>query len=302
MNAAMPASGAGQLRPHEPMSRHTSWRVGGEAELYFRPDTRAQLISFLKDLDPVTPLLWVGLGSMLLVRDGGIRGVVIATARALGQVEQLPDNVVAAGAGVPCTALARRCARWGLGPAEFFAGIPGTVGGALTMNAGAFDGATWDRVLSVETVDRSGTVRHRSPADFEVAYRHVSGPAGEWFLGANFGFQAADGDALARVQQLMQQRQDSQPLGEASCGSVFRNPPDDFAARLIEAADLKGHAIGGAIVSDKHANFILNTGNATAADVEQLIHHVQDVVMARHGVMLVPEVHIVGEAAGADVS
>ncbi|MGI9329908.1 MAG: UDP-N-acetylmuramate dehydrogenase [Gammaproteobacteria bacterium] len=296
----MSESGAARMRRHESMSRHTSWRVGGEAELYFRPDTREQLIHFLKDLDPATPLLWVGLGSNLLVRDGGIRGVVIATARALGDVEQLPDNVVAAGAGVPCTALARRCARWGLGPAEFFAGIPGTVGGALTMNAGAFDGATWDRVLSVETVDRTGTIRRRSPADFEIAYRHVSGPAGEWFLGASFGFQAADGDALARVQQLMQQRQDSQPLGEASCGSVFRNPPGDFAARLIEAANLKGFAIGGAVVSEKHANFILNTGAATAADVEQLIEHVQAVVSDRHGVNLVPEVHIVGESAGDD--
>ena len=291
--ASMPATGA-MLR-NEPMSRHTSWRVGGPAEIYFRPGTRAELLDFLRDLDPATPVLWVGLGSNLLVRDGGVRGVVIATAKALGESERLDANRVQAGAGVPCTALARRCARWGLGPAEFLAGIPGTVGGALTMNAGAFGGETWDRIASVETVDRAGQVHHRTAADYDIGYRHVQGPEGEWFLSAQFQFEAADGDALDRLKVMLQQRQDSQPLGEPSCGSVFRNPPGDHAARLIETAGLKGHSIGGAVVSDKHANFIINAGDATATDVEALINYVRDTVAATHGVRLVPEVHIVGD-------
>ena len=291
--ASMHATGA-MLR-NEPMSRHTSWRVGGPAEIYFRPGTRAELLDFLRDLDPATPVLWVGLGSNLLVRDGGVRGVVIATAKALGESERLDANRVQAGAGVPCTALARRCARWGLGPAEFLAGIPGTVGGALTMNAGAFGGETWDRIASVETVDRAGQVHHRTAADYDIGYRHVQGPEGEWFLSAQFQFEAADGDALDRLKVMLQQRQDSQPLGEPSCGSVFRNPPGDHAARLIETAGLKGHSIGGAVVSDKHANFIINAGDATATDVEALINYVRDTVAATHGVRLVPEVHIVGD-------
>ncbi len=298
MSAAAQNPAAAEVLRNEPMSKHTSWRVGGPAEVFFRPNTRAELLSFLQTLDPATPLLWVGLGSNLLVRDGGLRGVVIATAKALGESRRLEDGIVEAGAGVPCTALARRCARWGLGPAEFLAGIPGTVGGALTMNAGAFGGETWDRVVAVETADRAGVVRRRTPADYRVAYRHVSGPEGEWFLSVQFQFDAVDADALERLKGMLQQRQDSQPLGEPSCGSVFRNPPGDHAARLIDSAGLKGCAIGGAVVSEKHANFIINSGGATAADVEQLIEHVRDTVAARHGVTLVPEVHIVGEATG----
>ncbi|UCG73115.1 MAG: UDP-N-acetylmuramate dehydrogenase [Chromatiales bacterium] len=298
MNAAARKPAAAAVLRNEPMSRHTSWRVGGPADVYFRPDTRDELVSFLQALDADTPVLWVGLGSNLLVRDGGVRGVVIATAKALGESQQLDGGRVEAGAGVPCTALARRCARWGLGPAEFLAGIPGTVGGALTMNAGAFGGETWDRVVAVDTIDRAGVVRRRTPADYEIGYRHVRGPAGEWFLSAQFQFDRVDAAALERLKDMLQQRQDSQPLGEPSCGSVFRNPPGDHAARLIDSAGLKGYAIGGAVVSEKHANFIINTGTATAADIEQLIAHVRDAVAAQHGITLVPEVHIVGEAVG----
>ena len=297
MSAAASVPEAPEVLRNEPMSRHTSWRVGGPAEAYVRPRTRDELLQFLAGLDPQVPILWVGLGSNLLVRDGGVRGVVIATAKALGESRQLDDGVVEAGAGVPCTALARRCARWGLGPAEFLAGIPGTVGGALTMNAGAFGGETWDRVASVETVDRRGVVRQRSPDDYDVGYRHVRGPTDEWFLSARFAFEAADPGALERLKEMLRQREASQPLGEPSCGSVFRNPPGDHAARLIDTAGLKGYAVGDAVVSTKHANFILNAGSATAADVEQLINHVRDTVAAVHGIELIPEVHIVGTPA-----
>jgi UDP-N-acetylmuramate dehydrogenase len=294
MMAAM-ATGGTELRRDEPMSRHTSWRVGGPADVYFQPASRDELIAFLRDLDPQTAVHWVGLGSNLLVRDGGVRGVVLNTSRALGSVSRLEGGLVEAGAGVPCTSFARRCARWGLGPAEFFAGIPGTVGGALRMNAGAFGGETWDRVESVETIDRRGEVHRRQPEEFSVGYREVRGGEGEWFLSARFALEDQAEGALQRVKQMLRDRQDSQPLGLPSCGSVFRNPPGDFAARLIETAGLKGRRVGGAEVSGKHANFIINTGKATAADVEALIDLVRDEVAARHGVRLQLEVHVLGE-------
>jgi UDP-N-acetylmuramate dehydrogenase len=287
---------AGELRHEEPMSRHTSWRVGGPAEIYFRPESRADLCAFLAQLDPDTPVHWVGLGSNLLVRDGGLRGVVLNTSRALGKLRQTDDTGgVEVEAGVACTQLARRCARWGLGPAAFFAGIPGTVGGALRMNAGAFGGETWDRVIEVDTVDHSGRVHCRDRSAFDVAYREVRGPVGEWYLAARFGFDADSGDQKEDLRALLQERQQRQPLGLPSCGSVFRNPPGDHAARLIEAAGLKGRRRGAAQVSEKHANFIINTGGASAADVEDLIEEVRDTVQARHGVRLELEVHVLGE-------
>ncbi|HHQ14396.1 MAG TPA: UDP-N-acetylmuramate dehydrogenase [Chromatiales bacterium] len=296
MNAVRTVEDLGELRRDEPMSKHTSWRVGGTADLYFRPASKAALVEFLTQLEPGTPVHWVGLGSNLLVRDGGIRGVVISTANALGGLQRMGEQQVEAEAGVPCTVFARRCTRWGLGPAEFFAGIPGTIGGALAMNAGAFEGETWDHVVEVETVDRTGTVRSRDRADFDVSYREVGVPPGEWFLAARFRFDEIADANLDRVRALLQERQQKQPLGLPSCGSVFRNPPGDHAARLIESAGLKSLQIGGARVSDKHANFIINTGDASAADIEQLIRRVQAEVARVHGVELVPEVHILGTA------
>jgi UDP-N-acetylmuramate dehydrogenase len=242
---------------------------------------------------------WVGLGSNLLVRDGGVRGVVVAVQDALADIEYLGDGRIRAGAGVACTILARYCVRRLLGPAEFFAGIPGTVGGALAMNAGAFGGETWQQVESVEVVNRAGEVRRRYPAEYTVGYRHVSGPKDEWFLSADFLFTENYATSMERIKTLVDERREKQPLGLPSCGSVFRNPPGDHAARLIDAAGLKGYAIGGAVVSDKHANFIINSGNASAADIESLIRQIQTTVKTQFGVELVPEVHIIGESARA---
>lgn len=294
----MAAPEKARVRYGEPMSRHTSWRVGGPADIYFKPRSRDELVQFLQRREPGTPVHWVGLGSNLLVRDGGVRGLVIATAGCLEHLRDLGDGLVESEAGVPCTVLARHCARWRVGPAEFFAGIPGTVGGALAMNAGAFGGETWQCVAEVETVDGAGVVRRRPPGDFRVAYREVQGPAGEWFLSARLRFDPARPTSMDAVRAVIQRRQETQPIGKPSCGSVFRNPPGDFAGRLIEAAGLKGHRIGGAQVSEKHANFIINTGRATAADIEALIGHVQATVEAVHGVRLQPEVHVIGETAG----
>lgn len=295
---AMAAPEKARVLYGEPMAQHSSWRVGGPADVFFRPRSREELVQYLRRLDPAVPVHWVGLGSNLLVRDGGVRGVVIVTAGCLFHVRHAGGGIVEAEAGVPCTVLARHCARWQIGPAEFFAGIPGTVGGALAMNAGAFGGETWQRVEMVETVNRRGEVARRRPAEFRVGYREVSGPAGEWFLAARLRFDPKTPTSLEGVREVIQQRQARQPLGMPSCGSVFRNPPGDYAGRLIEAAGLKGFRIGGAQVSTKHANFIVNTGKATAAEIEVLMRHVQDTVERVCGVRLVPEVRVLGEPAG----
>ncbi len=296
MAMARELSVVGELRQNEPMSRHTSWRVGGPAETFFIPASIEDLSSFLADLDRDTPLFWHGAGSNLLVRDAGLPGVVISATKMLRHLERVGDHRVRAGAGLPCTQLARQCVRWQLGPSEFFAGIPGTVGGALAMNAGAHGGETWERVASVQTIDRGGVLHERTPDEFTIAYRSVKGPANEWFLEANFDFDPDNTPSMATMKSMLERRKTTQPLGLPSCGSVFRNPPGDYSARLIEAAGLKGHRIGGAEVSTKHANFIINRDNASASDIEELIEHVQKTVLDVHGVDLQHEVRIVGEA------
>ncbi len=296
MAAVMDMDVQGELKYDEPLAKHTSWRVGGPADVFFKPSSIDDLAAFLIALDDDSPLFWLGAGSNLLVRDGGIRGIVIAAARMLRTIERLDRLTVRAGAGLPCTQLARQCIRWGLGPSEFFAGIPGTMGGALTMNAGAHGGETWERVESVRTIDRAGEIHERAPAEYSVGYRSVTGPANEWFLEATLRFDPDVTPSMATLDAMLERRKNTQPLGLPSCGSVFRNPPGDHSARLIEAAGLKGARIGGAEVSTKHANFIINTGDASATDIEALIDHVREVVLERHGVTLEHEVRIVGEA------
>ena len=287
-----------RIRRNEPMSRHTSWHVGGPAEIYFTPSDRADLASFLRSLPAEVPVQWVGLGSNLLVRDGGIAGVVISMHGTLDRLERTGPETVYGEAGVACARIARQCIKWGLGPAEFFAGIPGTLGGALAMNAGAFGGETWRHVREVETIDRGGEEHRRPASEYRVSYRHVEPPAGqEWFLAATLSLEERPAEHRGEIDALLERRKATQPIGEWSCGSVFTNPPGDHAARLIETAGLKGLAVGGASVSVKHANFIINHGSATAADVESLIRRVQEDVQRAHGVRLHPEVRIVGEAA-----
>lgn len=296
MNAfALPPDLDTRVLRGEPMSRHTSWHVGGPAELFFTPRDEADLAVFLQSLKPDTPILWIGLGSNLLVRDGGIRGVVIDTHGVFDELERAGEDEVWCGAGVACAKLAKQCVKWGLGPAEFFAGIPGTLGGALAMNAGAFGGETWNHVQSVATLDRNGARRERPASDYQIGYRHVQGPAEEWFLGARLRFEPRPGVSNEDIRLLLARRKATQPIGEWSCGSVFTNPPGDHAARLIEACGLKGFSIGGARVSEMHANFIVNDGTASAADIESLIEHVMHTVRQRHGVALRTEVRIVGE-------
>ena len=288
----------GELKVNEPMSRHTSWRTGGSVRRFYRPADLDDLCDFLQEMNPHEPLLWLGLGSNLLVRDGGFPGTVIFTLGALTELEWLDAVTLRAGAGLTCAKVARETAKQGLTGMEFLAGIPGTLGGALAMNAGAFGGETWDHIAAVETIDRKGRLHKRLPEEYLVGYRMVEGVADEWFVAARLSLQHGDsGVAQSNIRELLAQRSTTQPTNQYSCGSVFRNPPGDHAARLIESAGLKGRVLGGAQVSEKHANFIVNTGNASAADIETLIIQVQGRVEQLSGVRLETEVRIIGEQA-----
>ncbi|MDD5383305.1 MAG: UDP-N-acetylmuramate dehydrogenase [Gallionella sp.] len=303
----------GEMRRDVPMSRHTSWRAGGVAERMYQPADLDDLLVFLRSLPVEEPLHAVGLGSNLLVRDGGLRGTVLLLHGALGGLRLEADGSVYAEAGVPGAKLARFAALHDLRGAEFCAGIPGTVGGMLAMNAGCYGSEIWEKVLRVQTVNRHGEVRMRTAGDYEIGYRHVllrsklpstaggRGAGGEgWyselFVAAWLKFEAGDGDiARQEIKVLLGKRIASQPLDLPNAGSVFRNPPGDHAARLIQQCGLKGRRIGGAQVSEKHANFIVNTGGATAADIENLINEVRAVVRQQTGIDLHPEVRIIGE-------
>lgn len=306
----------GELRSDVSMSRHVSWRAGGRADRVYIPADLDDLASFMHTLPEAEPVLVVGLGSNLLVRDGGFRGTVVLLHGVLSSVELLPaDDAdvptrIRFDAGVACPKVARFAAMHGLEGAEFLAGIPGTMGGALAMNAGCYGSQTWDRVLGASLLTRDGLRIERVPGEFDLGYRHVELAAGvrrgslspvlgrdEWFIGATLGLEAGDGArARARIKEFLSRRIATQPLQQPNAGSVFRNPPGDHAARLIESCGLKGLAIGGAEVSTKHANFIVNRGGASAADIEALVEAVRGRVLQQAGVDLVPEVRIVGDA------
>ena len=294
-----PQAPRGLLIENEPLSRHTSWRVGGPARRYFEPADREDLIAFVRSLPPGEPLLWLGLGSNLLVRDGGWAGTAISLHNALdGLVEAGPQEIYAE-AGVHCARLAKfaqQRKRAGLG---FMAGIPGTVGGALAMNAGAWGGETWPHVVAVEVIYLDGRTAWLDAPEVRHAYRHVEVPPGvAGFLGARFGTTPdVDGEHERLTREWLAQRKATQPVGRPSAGSTFRNPPNDFAARLIESCGLKGRKVGGAEVSTVHSNFIVTVEGATAADVESLIEQVRSIVREQTGVELVPEVRIVGDRA-----
>jgi UDP-N-acetylmuramate dehydrogenase len=284
----------GQLLLNEPLADYTSWHVGGIAQRLYKPADLADLAAFLATLPADEALTWLGLGSNVLIRDGGITGTVILTLGALTKLT-LAAQIIRAEAGVTCAKLAKFCAKEQFSKGTFFAGIPGTVGGALAMNAGAFGGETWQYVVAVETIDRDGRIKKRLPEDFQIAYREVQAPPNEWFVAGYFGFPTGNTEQTQQdIKALLKKRNETQPIGEFSCGSVFRNPPDDYAARLIESCGLKGKRIGNACVSTKHANFIINNKTATAHDIEQLIQLVQDTVYQKTGVRLVRECHLLG--------
>jgi UDP-N-acetylmuramate dehydrogenase len=293
----------GRLLAKEPMRKHVTWRTGGVADRAYVPADLDDAAQFLRSLPAGEPVYFIGLGSNVLVRDGGIRGTVMLM-HASHAALHMEGELLYAEARVASPKVARYAATHGYAGAEFLAGIPGTVGGALAMNAGCYGSETWDAVERVLMLRRSGELRERGPGDFDIGYRHVALRGGElgadeWFAAAWFGFERGDGEAARRrIKELLQQRISAQPLALPNAGSVFRNPPGDHAARLIEACGLKGCAIGGARVSEKHANFIVNAhGRGSAADIEDLIEHVRNTVLAQRGIELIAEVRIIGEEA-----
>src|SRR3990167_1322395 len=283
----------GQLKHNISLADYTSWRVGGPAKTLYHPADKTDLINFLQTVSATEPVIWLGLGSNTLIRDQGFNGTVIITQSTLDNLTQLSDTKLYAEAGTACAKLARFSARLNLTGLEFMAGIPGTVGGALKMNAGCSGGETWTTVTSVQTINRCGKLFTHTPRDYDIHYRHVLGHDQEWFLGAEFTLKnEIPGTAQAKIKQLIAYRQETQPINFPSGGSVFRNPPHQYAAKLIESCQLKGYTLGHAKISEKHANFIINEGGATAADIEALIHHIQATVKKQCHIELIPEVHI----------
>jgi UDP-N-acetylmuramate dehydrogenase len=287
----------GEVRENESLAKYTTWRVGGRARYLYIPQNIDCLTRTLQSLKVSMPILWLGLGSNTLIRDGGFDGLVIMTQGALKNIAFYAPDIVEVDVGVSSASMARFCARNNLGQAEFWAGIPGTMGGALRMNAGCFNGETWDNLVSVQTINRQGVIRRRDKKDFNIAYRSVIGlKEDEWFVSARFKLPPGNkANSLETIKKLLARRAETQPTGEYNCGSVFRNPNGDFAARLIETCGLKGHVLGGAEVSPKHANFITNSGNATAENIEALIELVRKNVSEEKGIDLHQEVHVVGQ-------
>ena len=301
----------GHFLYNEPMKKHVSWRAGGAAKRVYIPADLEDLGWLVRSLPSREDIHMVGLGSNLLVRDGGVGGVLILLHGVLSKValesrtHGLPpappagdSALIYAQAGVASPKLARFAANHDLVGGEFWAGIPGTVGGAIAMNAGCYGSETWDALVQAHTLDRQGRLNERLPADYVIGYRHVAlkHATQEWFVGGWFRLARGDGAASReKIKTLLKQRIQSQPLNLPNAGSVFRNPPGDHAARLIEHCGLKGLRIGGAQVSEKHANFIVNVGDASAADIERLIEHVEDSVEARTNIRLIREVRIIGE-------
>ena len=288
----------GELLRDEPLAHYTTWRVGGAARLLYKPADMDDLANFLQQCPVNEPMVWIGLGSNSLIKDGGFAGIVVITQNCLNNLTQIAEDLVRVEAGVSCAKMARFCTRQHLTGGEFWAGIPGTMGGALRMNAGCFHKETWESVVEVETINRLGERRVRQPSEFKIAYRSALGlEPDEWFVAATCRLIPGDQVHSAElIKELLAHRAATQPTNEFNCGSVFRNPPNQFAAKLIESCGLKGHQIGEALVSQKHANFIINhAGKASAKDIEQLIDFVRQTVYAKTGIELIQEVHVIGE-------
>lgn len=290
----------GELSLDVDMSRHTSWRAGGVAQRMYRPADLVDLQTYLQQLPQDEPLLAVGLGSNLLVRDGGFRGTVLLMLGALTELRMQSENLIYVQAGIPGAKLARFAAGNNLCGAEFFVGIPGTLGGMLAMNAGCYGSETWQKVERVQVLTRSGELLERTPNEYEIGYRHVAlrQASEEFFVGAWLKLQQGEVESARQaIKLLMEKRSASQPLQQPNAGSVFRNPSGQHAAKLIEDCGLKGKRVGDAQVSEKHANFIVNLGNARATDIERLIGEVRSTVLDKTGFDLQAEVRIVGDAA-----
>lgn len=290
----------GEILFNETLAPYTSWHIGGTADRYFRPATLLELQEFLKTLPATEKITWLGLGSNVLIADEGLRGTVIHTLGLKTEIEKTEAGLVRVEMGVPCAKVAKYCTKQELKGGAFFAGIPGTMGGALAMNAGAFGGETWTQLKKIEVMNRSGDIVFYSPEEYEIGYRkvrrkHGSETSAEWFVAGHFQFEKGNGEeAAAEIKQLLKKRNESQPIGVFSCGSVFTNPPGHYVGQLIEKLQLKGTKSGDAEISCKHANFIINHGNASAQDVLNLMRLIMENVYQEYKVVLQPEVRILG--------
>lgn len=310
---------SGRITFNTSMSRYTTWRIGGRAECVYQPESVEDLQGLLKLLPEDAAVTWVGLGSNLLIRDGGLNGVVIYTNGVLNnisiQCEQYNDGklscgeqqqtcLISAEVGLACAIFSRKAANEGVNGAEFLSGIPGTIGGALAMNAGAFGSEIWSYVKSVKMIQRCGDIVFRAADEFNIQYRHIElkdadKNKDEWFVSAEFNFNKDEQgleQSKQEIKRLLAKRAATQPTKQANAGSVFKNPENDYAARLIESCGLKGESVNDAQISEKHANFIVNNGNAKARDVEALINKIQQTVFKRYQVKLQTEVCIIGQA------
>lgn len=286
----------GQLLENEVLAPYTTWKIGGPARYLYKPADMDDLATFLANLPKDLAVLWLGKGSNVLISDSGFPGIVILPDN-LTKIFQEQNNIIRVEAGAYSAFVAHQTIQWGLKGLEFLAGIPGTFGGALAMNAGAHGDELWNYVTKIETINRKGVRSIRTPAEYKISYRQVSPlfhGLEEWFITGYLQLQQGDIEEMTQfVQQLLEKRRATQPLNLPNAGSIFRNPPNDYAARLIEACNLKGFAIGDAAVSEKHANFIVNKGHATAQEIEELINYVAEVVKQRYGIELVREVKII---------
>ncbi len=289
---------SGLWRNNYPMANLSSWRVGGPARVLFTPADIEDFQNFIQMKKD--KFLMIGYGSNVLVRDGGIDKVVVRTAPGLCALRLEEEGLVYAQAGVSCSKLARFCVRNGLTGGEFFIGIPGSVGGALAMNAGCYGHETWEKVEKAKIFDEHGNCHEITPADAKIGYRDVSLKIpGACFSAAFFRFRVGNKSLSNKtMKELLNHRRETQPLGLRTAGSVFCNPPGGYAGQLIEQCGLKGMRIGDAEVSTKHANFIINHGNATAADIENLIEQVHDTVREKTGTDLCSEVRVIGKKNG----
>lgn len=285
----------GKFLQKESLAKYTAWRVGGSAEYFYEPYDLDDLVKFFNSLPIDNKVIWLGGGSNVLIRDNGVKATIIRVVSGLKQLDLRDDLIVRVEAGVSCAKLAQFCLKHELIRCAFLAGIPGTVGGALAMNAGAFGDEIWKHVIAVETIDRAGVIRVRNSREFNFGYRKVEGlQSQEWFVAGYLQFTLGDVNAeRKKIREFWKKRLISQPIGELSCGSVFKNPIDNFAGHLIEDCGLKGKRIGGAKVSEKHANFIINEGKATASDIEKLMQLIKLQVFEKRHISLEAEVKII---------
>lgn len=285
----------GRLTPDAPLAPLVWFKSGGTAEWLFEPKDAEDLSDFLAGLDPAVPVMGLGLGSNLIVRDGGVPGVVVRLGKAFAKVERLDDVTLSCGGGASGILVSSTARDAGIAGLEFLRSIPGTVGGFVRMNGGAYGREVKDILIDCEVVLRSGERRRLSLAELGYTYRHSALPAGAIVIGATFRGQPGEKAAIqAEMDRIAAERELSQPLRSRTGGSTFKNPPGTKAWQLIDEAGLRGHRIGDAQVSEKHCNFLLNLGNATSADIEALGEEVRARVKAQAGVELEWEIQRVG--------